>query len=111
LILSLFSKCLCGVRLFGVLEKIQSGGYAGDKAAVAEMTKFPLSMGYEMEVVKTRRSSRAVMTKFLKAMPTLLNALEALNRKKNRRGGIMSIALSRRLQTTRKTHRSASFLS
>ena len=35
-------------------KKFKSAVIAGDKATVAEMTKFPLSMGYEMEVVKNK---------------------------------------------------------
>jgi hypothetical protein len=37
-------------------KKFKSAVIAGDKAAVAEMTKFPLSMGYEMEVVKNKEN-------------------------------------------------------
>ena len=92
-------------------KKFKSAVIAGDKAAVAEMTKFPLSMGYEMEVVKNKENFSRRYNEIFKGDATLLNALEALNLKKNRRGGIMSIALLRRLQTTRKTHRYASFLS
>jgi hypothetical protein len=37
-------------------QKFKSAVIAGDKAAVAEMTKFPLSMGYEMKVVKNKEN-------------------------------------------------------
>ena len=37
-------------------KKFKSAVIAGDKAAVAEMTKFPLSMGYEMKVVKNKEN-------------------------------------------------------
>jgi len=57
------------------------------------MTKFPLSMGYEMEVVKNKAKFSRRYDEIFKAMPTLLNALEALEPKKNRRAVIMSIAL------------------
>ena len=48
------SKRVCGVRLFGILGKFKSAVIAGDKAAVAEMTKFPLSMPYEVKAVKNK---------------------------------------------------------
>jgi hypothetical protein len=70
-------------------KKFKSAVIAGDKAAVAEMTKFPLSMAYEKEVVKNKEDfSRRYNEIFQRRRPTLLNALEALNLKKNRRGGI-----------------------
>jgi hypothetical protein len=37
-------------------KTFKSAVIAGDKAKVAEMTKFPLSMGYEMEVVKNKEN-------------------------------------------------------
>ena len=37
-------------------QKFKPAVAGGDKAAVAEMTKFPLSMGYEMEVVKNKEN-------------------------------------------------------
>ena len=37
-------------------QKFKPAVTGGDKAAVAEMTKFPLSMGYEMEVVKNKEN-------------------------------------------------------
>ena len=48
------SKRVCTGRLFGILEKFKSAVIAGDKAAVAEMTKFPLSMAYEVKAVKNK---------------------------------------------------------
>ena len=77
-------------------KKFKSAVIAGDKATVAEMTKFPLSMSYLQKAVKTSRSSCVVMTKSLKARPMPRNVLKALNRTKNPTGGMGSIALSRR---------------
>jgi len=37
-------------------KKFKAAVIAGDKATIAEMTKFPLSMGYEMEVVKNKEN-------------------------------------------------------
>jgi hypothetical protein len=37
-------------------KKFKSAVIAGDKKMVAEMTKFPLSMGYEMKVVKNKEN-------------------------------------------------------
>jgi hypothetical protein len=37
-------------------KKFKSAVVAGDKAAVAEMTKFPLSMPYEVKVVKNKEN-------------------------------------------------------
>ena len=48
------SKRVCRVRLFNVLEGIKSAVIAGDKAKVAGMTKFPLSMPYEVKAVKNK---------------------------------------------------------
>lgn len=37
-------------------KKFKAGVISGDKAAVAEMTKFPLSMPYEVKAVKNKES-------------------------------------------------------
>jgi hypothetical protein len=54
LILSSFPSAFAGSDFSAFWQKFKSAVIAGDKAAVAEMTKFPLSMGYEMKVVKNK---------------------------------------------------------
>ena len=54
LILLSFSNVFAESDFPAFWKKFKSAVIAGDKAAVAEMTKFPLSMGYEMEVVKNK---------------------------------------------------------
>ena len=55
LILLSFSNAFAESDFPAFWKKFKSAVIAGDKAAVAEMTKFPLSMGYEMEVVKNKQ--------------------------------------------------------
>jgi len=56
LVLFSFSNAFAEVDFSVFWKKFKSAVIAGDKAAVAEMTKFPLSMGYEMEVVKNKEN-------------------------------------------------------
>jgi hypothetical protein len=55
LILLLFPNAFAESDFSAFWNKFKSAVIAGDKAAVAEMTKFPLSMGYETKVVKNKR--------------------------------------------------------
>jgi hypothetical protein len=56
LILLLFPNAFAESDFSTFWKKFKSAVIAGDKAAVAEMTKFPLSMGYEMKVVKNKEN-------------------------------------------------------
>jgi len=56
LILLSFSTASAQTDFSEFWKKFKSAVIAGDKAVVAEMTKFPLSMGYEMEVVKNKEN-------------------------------------------------------
>jgi len=56
LILLSFSNAFAESDFSTFWKKFKSAVIAGDKAAVAEMTKFPLSMGYEMKVVKNKEN-------------------------------------------------------
>ena len=56
LILSSFPSAFAESDFSAFWQKFKSAVIAGDKAAVAEMTKFPLSMGYEMKVVKNKEN-------------------------------------------------------
>ena len=47
-------KRVCGVRLSALWQKFKSAVIAGDKAMVADMTKFPLSTPYEVKAVKNK---------------------------------------------------------
>ncbi|SRR5713101_255856 len=107
LILLLFPNAFAETDFSTFWNKFRSAIIAGDKAAVAEMTKFPVSMPYLVKAVKNKRSSCAVIMKFLKARPMPPNVLRVPNRKNNPRGGMRSTALLRKLQTTGKTRRSA----
>ena len=55
LILSSFPSAFAGSDFSAFWQKFKSAVIAGDKAAVAEMTKFPLSMGYEGKAVKNKQ--------------------------------------------------------
>src|SRR6478672_1792641 len=54
LILLSFSDAFAESVLSTFLGKFKSAVIAGDKATVAEMTKFPLSMPYEVKAVKNK---------------------------------------------------------
>ncbi len=54
LILSLLPSAFAQTDFSAFWKKFRSAVIAGDKAAVAEMTKFPLSMPYEVKAVKNK---------------------------------------------------------
>jgi len=54
LILSSFPSAFAESDFSAFWQKFKSSVIAGDKAAVAEMTKFPLSMPYEVKTVKNK---------------------------------------------------------
>jgi uncharacterized protein YfcZ (UPF0381/DUF406 family) len=54
LILSLFPSAFAQTDFSAFWKKFRSAVIAGDKASVAEMTKFPLSMPYEVKAVKNK---------------------------------------------------------
>ena len=54
LVLLLFSNAFAESDFSVFWKKFSSAVIAGDKAAVAEMTKFPLSMPYMVKAVKTK---------------------------------------------------------
>jgi hypothetical protein len=54
LILLSFSNALAQTDFSTFWQKFRSAVIAGDKAAVIEMTKFPLSMPYEVKAVKNK---------------------------------------------------------
>ena len=56
LILLSFPSAFAQGEFSAFWKKFKSAVIAGDRAAVAEMTKFPLSMGYEMKVVKNKEN-------------------------------------------------------
>ena len=56
LILLTFPNAFAESDFSAFWKKFKSAVIAGDKAAVAEMTKLPLSMGYEMKVVKNKET-------------------------------------------------------
>jgi hypothetical protein len=55
LILLSFSNTFAESDFSAFWKKFKSAVIAGDKAAVAEITKFPLSMGYEGKAVKNKQ--------------------------------------------------------
>jgi hypothetical protein len=55
LILLSFSNAFAQTDFSAFWQKFKSGVATGDKAAVAEMTKFPLSMPYEVKAVKNKQ--------------------------------------------------------
>ena len=54
LILLLFQSAFAQTDFSAFWKKFKSAVIAGDKAAVAEMTKFPLSMSYGVKAVKNK---------------------------------------------------------
>jgi hypothetical protein len=54
LILSLFSQAFADTDFPTFWKKFKSAVIGGDKTAVAEMTKFPVSMPYEVKAVKNK---------------------------------------------------------
>jgi hypothetical protein len=56
LILLLFPTAFAESDFSAFWKKFKSAVIAGDKAAVAEMTKFPLSMPYEVKAVKNKEN-------------------------------------------------------
>jgi hypothetical protein len=56
LILSIFPSALAQTDFSTFWKKFKAGVAAGDKATVAEMTKFPLSMPYEVKAVKNKEN-------------------------------------------------------
>ena len=56
LILLSFSNAFAESDFSAFWKKFKAGVAAGDKAAVAEMTKFPLSMPYEIKAVKNKEN-------------------------------------------------------
>jgi hypothetical protein len=102
------SKRFCADRFSDVLEKFKSAVIAGDKAMVAELTKFPLSMPYGVKAVKNKISCAGI-TKSSKVRPMPPNVLQAPNREKNPLGAMRSAALLKR-QITGRTYRFASSL-
>ena len=54
LILLLFPNAFAESDFSAFWQKFKSAVISGDKAAVAEMTKFPLSMPYEVKAVKNK---------------------------------------------------------
>ncbi|MEP6585912.1 MAG: hypothetical protein ABJB70_04210 [Candidatus Udaeobacter sp.] len=54
LILSSFPSAFAGSDFSAFWQKFKSAVIAGDKATIAEMTKFPLSMPYEVKAVKNK---------------------------------------------------------
>jgi len=56
LILSSFPSAFAESDFSAFWKKFKAGVAAGDKATVAEMTKFPLSMPYEVKAVKNKEN-------------------------------------------------------
>ena len=56
LILSSFPSAFAESDFSAFWQEFKSAVIAGDKAAVAEMTKFPLSMPYEVKAVKNKEN-------------------------------------------------------
>jgi aminopeptidase N len=56
LILLLFPSAFAQTDFSAFWKKFKSAVIAGDKATVAEMTKFPLSMPYEVKAVKNKEN-------------------------------------------------------
>src|SRR5437764_136004 len=110
LILLSFPNAFAESDLSAFWKTFRSAVIAGDKAAVGEMTKFPLSMPYEVKAVKNKEEFLCRYNEIFKGEANAANVLQTANREKNPPDGMRSTALLKTLQTTKKTHRFASFL-
>ena len=110
LILLLFPNAFAESDFSAFWQKFKSAVIAGDKAAVAEMTKFPLSMPYEVKAVKNKEGFSRRYDEIFRGEANAAQCFKSAEPEKNPTGGMGFIALSRILQTTGKTHRFASFL-
>lgn len=66
LVLLLFSNAFAGTDFSTFWKKFRSAVIAGDKATVAEMTKFPLSMPYGVKAVKNKEDFSRRYTEIFK---------------------------------------------
>ena len=110
LILLLFPNAFAQTDFSAFWKKFMSAVIAGDKATVAEMMKFPLSMPAFQKAVKNRPDFCSVIIEILMARPTPPNVLRAPNHEKSPPVGVRFTALLRKLQRTGETHRFASSL-
>jgi len=84
-------------------KRFKSAAIAGDKAAVVEMTKFPVSMSYGVKAVKNKENFLRRYDEIFKGGVNAAQCFVRRNREKSRRSGMRSTVLSRKLRTTWKT--------
>ena len=109
LILSSFPSAFAESDFSAFWQKFKSAVIAGDKASVAEMTKFPLSMSYGVKAVKNKEDFLRRYNEIFKGEANAAQCFERRNRKRNPTGNMTSTVRLRELPTTGKTHRFASF--
>ena len=110
LIVSSFPSAFAESDFSAFWQKFKSSVIAGDKAAVAEMTKFPLSMPYEVKTVKNKEGFLRRYDEIFKGEANAAQCFGKPNRTKNPTAKYDIYCPFKETQTTGKTHRFASFL-
>src|SRR6266478_3685307 len=110
LVLLLFPNAFAQTDFSAFWKKFKSAVIAGDKAAVVEMTKFPVSMPYSVKSVKNKEDFLRRYNEIFKGEANAAQCSRAENREENPRSGMRSTAHSRIRQTTGKMLPSASSL-
>ena len=91
-------------------KKFSSAVIAGDKASVADMTKFPLSMPYLVKAVKNKEDFLRRYNEIFEGKANAAKCFASAKPEKNLPAGVGSTARLRGLQTTGKTRQFASSL-
>ena len=110
LMLLLFSNAFAESDFSTFWKNFKSAVIAGDKATVAEMTKFPVSMPAFQKAIRNKADFLRRYDEIFKGEASAANVFPAPNRTNNPPGSTTFTARSRRHPTTGKTHRFASFL-
>ena len=99
LILSSFPSAFAESDFSAFWKKFKAGVAAGDKATVAEMTKFPLSMPYEVKAVKNKENFVRRYDEIFKGEANAAQCFGKAEPHKQSDRKMTSIALSGTLQT------------
>ena len=110
LILSLLPQAFGQSDFPAFWKKFSSAVIAGDKASVADMTKFPLSMPYLVKAVKNKEDFLQRYNEIFEGKANAAKCFASAKPEKNLPAGVGSTARLRGLQTTGKTRQFASSL-
>ena len=110
LILSLLPQAFGQSDFPAFWKKFSSAVIAGDKASVADMTKFPLSMPYLVKAVKNKEDFLRRYNEIFEGKANAAKCFASAKPEKESARRCGSTALLRRLRTTGKTRQFASSL-